>query len=230
MSMIKCPECRKEISDTADKCPNCGFQIKKKNPVWLIIIAVTCGLIAVFVLLSAAKDLMTSKKLSDNSATIKSSVKSENKDEDIKSMKFDTATNEELASLPDSDDLVKAVGSGSKLSKILSDIGVTGINEDVVIGNYHKNEDICIIDIKCATSDSKILLINFMYVGNKMYDNSEWSVTSIADYNSGKYYYIEGNLASAYDIYDYETGELVSKATTTPDQIENDAKEILGVD
>lgn len=59
---------------------------------------------------------------------------------------------------------------------------------------------------------------------------SEWSATYIADYNSGKYYYIEGDLASAYDIYDYETGELVSKATTTPEQIENDAKEILGVD
>lgn len=230
MSMIKCPECGKEISDTADKCPNCGFQIKKKKPVWLIIIAVICGLIAVFVLLSAAKDLMTSKKLCKNSTTIESTVKSENKDKDIKSMKFDAATNEELASLPDSDGLVRAVGSGSKLSKILSDIGVPGINEDVVIGNYHKNEDVCIIDIKCTTSDNKTLLINFMYVGNKAYGNSEWSATYIADYNSGKYYYIEGDLASAYDIYDYETGELVSKATTTPEQIENDAKEILGVD
>lgn len=230
MSMIKCPECGKEISDTADKCPNCGFQTKKKKPICLIIIAIICGLIAVFVLLSAAKDLMASKKLSDNSATIESSVKSENKDEDIKSMKFDSATNEELASLPDSDGLIRAVGSGSKLSKILSDIRVPGINEDVVIGNYHKNKDICIIDIKCTTSDSKTLLINFVYAGNKMYDNSEWSVTSIADYSSGKYYYIKGDLASAYDIYDYETGELVSKATTAPDQIVNDAKEILGVD
>lgn len=29
MSLIKCPECNKEISDKADSCPNCGFPIDK---------------------------------------------------------------------------------------------------------------------------------------------------------------------------------------------------------
>lgn len=29
MSLIKCPECGKEISDLADSCINCGFPIKK---------------------------------------------------------------------------------------------------------------------------------------------------------------------------------------------------------
>ena len=29
MALIKCPECGKEISDMADSCPNCGFNIKK---------------------------------------------------------------------------------------------------------------------------------------------------------------------------------------------------------
>ena len=31
MALIKCPECGKEISDRAKKCPNCGFPIKRKN-------------------------------------------------------------------------------------------------------------------------------------------------------------------------------------------------------
>lgn len=31
MALIKCPECGKEISDTAKSCPNCGFQIKSKS-------------------------------------------------------------------------------------------------------------------------------------------------------------------------------------------------------
>lgn len=28
MSLIKCPECEKEISDKADVCPNCGYPLK----------------------------------------------------------------------------------------------------------------------------------------------------------------------------------------------------------
>ncbi|MCI8306553.1 MAG: zinc ribbon domain-containing protein [Lachnospiraceae bacterium] len=31
MALIKCPECGKEISDTASSCPNCGFSIRKKQ-------------------------------------------------------------------------------------------------------------------------------------------------------------------------------------------------------
>ena len=30
MALIKCPECGKEISDTAKQCPNCGFVLKKE--------------------------------------------------------------------------------------------------------------------------------------------------------------------------------------------------------
>lgn len=29
MALIKCPECSKEISDTASRCPHCGFQLKE---------------------------------------------------------------------------------------------------------------------------------------------------------------------------------------------------------
>lgn len=29
MSMIKCPECQKEISETANSCPNCGYTFTK---------------------------------------------------------------------------------------------------------------------------------------------------------------------------------------------------------
>lgn len=27
MSIIKCPECNKEVSDTATSCPHCGYQL-----------------------------------------------------------------------------------------------------------------------------------------------------------------------------------------------------------
>ncbi len=31
MSLIKCPECGKEISNQAKICPNCGYEIKHKK-------------------------------------------------------------------------------------------------------------------------------------------------------------------------------------------------------
>ena len=33
MSLINCPECNKEISDSAKSCPHCGY--KFKNSVWM---------------------------------------------------------------------------------------------------------------------------------------------------------------------------------------------------
>ena len=30
MALIKCPECKKKISDQCENCPNCGYPIKAK--------------------------------------------------------------------------------------------------------------------------------------------------------------------------------------------------------
>jgi predicted RNA-binding Zn-ribbon protein involved in translation (DUF1610 family) len=30
MALIKCPECRHEVSDTAETCPHCGYRLKEK--------------------------------------------------------------------------------------------------------------------------------------------------------------------------------------------------------
>lgn len=31
MALIKCPECKKDISDKAEVCPNCGYELKSAN-------------------------------------------------------------------------------------------------------------------------------------------------------------------------------------------------------
>ncbi|AGV12291.1 TPA: zinc ribbon domain-containing protein [Haemophilus influenzae] len=31
MSLARCPECRKKISENAENCPNCGFSFKQKD-------------------------------------------------------------------------------------------------------------------------------------------------------------------------------------------------------
>lgn len=35
MSLIKCPECSKEISEKAFMCPGCGYQMKEILPRWI---------------------------------------------------------------------------------------------------------------------------------------------------------------------------------------------------
>lgn len=37
MAMITCPECSKDISNTAISCPNCGYQLKSTNVQYKII-------------------------------------------------------------------------------------------------------------------------------------------------------------------------------------------------
>ena len=43
MALINCPECRKEVSDSAKKCPNCGYNLRKKNNRVLPIILIISG-------------------------------------------------------------------------------------------------------------------------------------------------------------------------------------------
>lgn len=53
MSLIKCPECNKEISDSSDKCIYCGFpinDIKKKNNPKRLVIIFAVALIAIIVI------------------------------------------------------------------------------------------------------------------------------------------------------------------------------------
>lgn len=48
MSLIKCPECEKDISDKAKSCPNCGYKVKK--PIDKKIIAIGCTVAVVIIL------------------------------------------------------------------------------------------------------------------------------------------------------------------------------------
>lgn len=33
MAMINCPECNREVSDEAEKCPNCGYILQKRHSI-----------------------------------------------------------------------------------------------------------------------------------------------------------------------------------------------------
>lgn len=69
MALIKCPECKKEFSDTVKKCPHCGYKNrnnsfvtliksmdKKKKRVCIFFISGICiGLIIIFIVLFSPK-------------------------------------------------------------------------------------------------------------------------------------------------------------------------------
>lgn len=64
MSMMKCPECGKDISSQAENCPNCGFPTnphKGATKIAIGVIAAICGIIAIFIIFSAISDLLESK-------------------------------------------------------------------------------------------------------------------------------------------------------------------------
>ena len=51
MALIKCPECNKEISDTAKRCPCCGYKFPIKNKSTICIICFV--IIAIIIIISS---------------------------------------------------------------------------------------------------------------------------------------------------------------------------------
>ena len=69
MSMIKCPECGKEISDSAKSCPNCGHPMKPPRSKIIIVVAIIMGAIALVVLASGIKDLLSARQAATEEAS-----------------------------------------------------------------------------------------------------------------------------------------------------------------
>ena len=78
MSLVKCPECGKQVSETAKACPNCGHVLKQKDggtAMTLGIISVILGFIlgissADQALLVKAHNIMSSSSMPDPIGTI----------------------------------------------------------------------------------------------------------------------------------------------------------------
>ena len=51
MALIKCKECGHEVSDKADKCPNCGAPVPKKSSAGGVVIILLLGLTALMYVL-----------------------------------------------------------------------------------------------------------------------------------------------------------------------------------
>lgn len=107
----------------------------------------------------------------------------------------------------------------------LNSIG-TSSKEGTVIGNLeedHNGIDTYNMDIKTTTTEGKTVLVGLMYIDLPSKNSKkEWTVTSIADFNTGHCYYVPAGSEGLVDLYDYKTGKLVSKASKSTDDILND--------
>ena len=65
MAIIKCAECKNDVSDDAESCPHCGKQMKKKESVAGVIFAAIFGyyilgpLFAIFILWLIFRSLLS---------------------------------------------------------------------------------------------------------------------------------------------------------------------------
>lgn len=69
MALINCPECGNEVSDTAEKCPKCGYKIKKNqqvNKIKEIINLKKKSLVIIIVLLLIIAGIFSFLKLRDS--------------------------------------------------------------------------------------------------------------------------------------------------------------------
>lgn len=81
MSLIKCPECQHEISDTAKICPNCGYTVKK--PIDKKIIAIGCTatiiiILTIFFLVRGNSSSVVGEWVIDHYITDDGEIKQEN--------------------------------------------------------------------------------------------------------------------------------------------------------
>jgi len=66
MALIKCNECKKEISDTAKQCPHCGYKKKKIGFFWpIIMILIIIGYFGEDEITKNSKEEKTEKKNSE---------------------------------------------------------------------------------------------------------------------------------------------------------------------
>lgn len=131
---------------------------------------------------------------------------------------FRKASDEELLSIPDSDDLI------TEGSKILSLIGVEKV-DNVIYGNYKSDtsNSITTVNLDAYTvSDIRNLIVSFMYLKTSSNSSTtpKWSISYVMDADTRNYYYVPDELKNTVDLYDYNTGEVISEKSETSEDVQ----------
>lgn len=116
MALIECPECKKEISDKATSCPNCGYPISQQNTLKsYTVILNDCGLDKVKVIKRIREinsmDLLPAKRIADSVPTIFSYDIARNKAEEIKNQLEEVGANVTIREYKSDDPIIQKTNS-----------------------------------------------------------------------------------------------------------------------
>lgn len=114
-----------------------------------------------------------------------------------------TATDEEIASIPDIEILAEVVAVQ------IQDLNM-GRCEFIGIGNLSTSGQMTFVDAKYITASGKpVIFSNTYYPFQTPY---VWSVDSVSNMDNNHYYYLSEIYAGDYDIYDYASEEIIEHA------------------
>lgn len=152
----------------------------------------------------------SSESISSESAAASSSVSTMSD--------FVPITDEEAKSLPDTDSMIDVV------TNTVKEAGIQDITNSR-IGNYEDLSSpgvpVYQVDILFNASSGKLILASVQYVLRS------WSAVSISDFETGKCYWLSPDIAESYDLYDYQTGQLIHKGTGKESEELKNAEKLL---
>lgn len=70
MALINCPECKKEISDTIEQCPHCGYKIKRKKSVNKKLLVILIAIVAIICVLYVVKLFISDSSLASQAVNV----------------------------------------------------------------------------------------------------------------------------------------------------------------
>ncbi|MBQ3094936.1 MAG: hypothetical protein IJC53_00685 [Clostridia bacterium] len=125
---------------------------------------------------------------------------------------FDIIAEETLLDIPEKSTLDDIIDTA------LDTIGVERV-EYRAYGNY-LDFTALFMDIFVVTDNNKLLMVNAFFNPS----SEKWNIQSISDVNDDRYYYVRPDAAATVDVYDYKTGELVSKQSMTQEEFDEELK------
>ena len=136
MALIKCKECKSEISSKAGKCPSCGIKVSKTSNLTKIVLVVMAIFVIIDVISGEAEKKLTSAPASAPENVVEVSAQKMAKDYDQNEARADSIYKGKL---------IKITGVISSISKDLYDntvVSLKGVNMFAdVHAEINKNEE-----------------------------------------------------------------------------------------